>query len=1276
MNQRAKINCLRLLCLAWALMLMTQVQAAVTDISNNPLSTASGTVIRPNVMFVLDDSGSMNFNFMPDYVGYAPPQNDNPRLYQATYKCRTGQDGRLGDALCSGVTQLGHNGPPLTSRGALFAGSGGDPPAYSFRFNAAYYNPQVNYAAPVNPCDVSRTLPSMTGANSNGWQSVRLLGHKLTDSCVQNSGVFDILNNYPERIYCFGSSCKRNGIDQRTPNSSLYDNSDGDYDWPYRDSNVNYTTGALRVGAPHYYLIEPKEFCTDQTLSVCELTQSATFSVPAYVRYCRTRDAADTKTLISGDNLCQAKLNANKEDASVNFIYARYGRFRRVDIQSGRTYIKYPDRIDCAASVCSYAEEMTNFANWFAYYRTRTMLMKSAAGAAFSTVDNNYRVGFLTINPGSPVDAGKYLKIDDFEPAHKAAWYKKFYASDPTGSTHLREALSRVGRHYAGITTGINQGMPEDPVQFACQQNFTILTTDGYWNGNQGQTLRNGTGVGNEDNADSGYSKRSDGAYDGAISGATGTLADVAMYYYKTDLRSNMENVVPTTSKDKNSAQHMNTFTLGLGLDGEFDYRSDYELASEGHFAEVKQGLRNWPKPESESPSSLDDLWHAAVNGRGLYFSAKQPKELISGLRSALAGVSDRTGAAAASATSSPNITQTDNRIYSSTYRSVYWDGEIVAQVINPADGVVSEAIAWSAQSQVNGQGGGSTDSRRIFKYDSALQQIEPFEWTNLSTEERVYFNTKCESMSQCRNLTADAKEIANNGEHLLNYLRGQSANTGEMVQTDKAFRIRSNLLGDTVNSAPAYVKLPRFNFVDNVSRNYQSFKNDQSTRQGTLYLGANDGMLHAINAETGAERWAYIPHSVMPNLYKLADKNYGESHQYMVDGSPQTMDVFDATSSTWRTVLVTGLNAGGRGYSALDVTDENNPRVLWEFCHSSAHCHLWDADLGYTYGNPVIAKLPLGNANAGRWVVMFTSGYNNVSPGNGQGYLYIVDAMTGALIQKLSTGVGTATTPSGFAKLATSSGVNGNADTDASSVAVYGGDLLGNLWKADLTQRVPVIARMAYLTDPAGVGQPLTTKPEVGKVPSVTDTVIFVATGRYLGLTDITDTQRQTVYAIRDNGTVYTGRNLTPRTIAQGGSSASVTGSNLDWGNGGWYADLPESRERVNIDPQLALGTLLVISNTPQIDNVNSNTNGCAIGGSSWVYQFDFRTGMMIPGSTTLGLKMQTGVSVGAVLFRLPNGQLKAVITDARGQKTTIGVQTSASDAVSRRTGWRELTR
>lgn len=113
--------------------------------------------------------------------------------------------------------------------------------------------------------------------------------------------------------------------------------------------------------------------------------------------------------------------------------------------------------------------------------------------------------------------------------------------------------------------------------------------------------------------------------------------------------------------------------------------------------------------------------------------------------------------------------------------------------------------------------------------------------------------------------------------------------------------------------------------------------------------MASNDGMLHSIDAETGKELWAYIPDLVLPNIYKLADTNYKQNHQYFVDGTPETGDICptapttSCTNSTWKTIIVGGLNRGGKGYYALDITDPLNPVLLWEYT---------DSKMGYSYGN------------------------------------------------------------------------------------------------------------------------------------------------------------------------------------------------------------------------------------------------------------------------------------------------------------------------------------
>jgi type IV pilus assembly protein PilY1 len=325
------------------------------------------------------------------------------------------------------------------------------------------------------------------------------------------------------------------------------------------------------------------------------------------------------------------------------------------------------------------------------------LMMKSAAGVAFSPIDDRYRVGFLTINTGRPVSAQKYLKIDRFTPSHKKAWYEMFYAQDPGGGTPLPEALSRVGRHFAGQTDDINKGMGDDPVQYSCQQNFALLTTDGYWSGRDGVD-ENAKAIGNLDNNASGTPRP---VYDGGnpfnpnpsdpeYSGS-GNLSDVALHFYQTDLRKSgatgslgtdvSENNVPTSDKDKANWQHMVTFGLGM-VDGLMDWRPDYESPdATGDFDNVRKGALNacawttgacnWPMPGSRQPGNLDDLWHAAVNGRGKYFFAYDTQAVQEGLNTALTSLQERNASGAAAATSTPNITPSDRGIFKTSYTTV-----------------------------------------------------------------------------------------------------------------------------------------------------------------------------------------------------------------------------------------------------------------------------------------------------------------------------------------------------------------------------------------------------------------------------------------------------------------------------------------------------------------------------------------------------------------------------------------------------------------------------
>ncbi|MES1981476.1 MAG: PilC/PilY family type IV pilus protein [Pseudomonadota bacterium] len=1625
-----------------------QVQAGLTDLANIPISTA--TPVLPNVMLMMDDSGSMAWDYMPDNGG-------SPYFAIGTYGYVSSQ--------CNGV----------------------------------YYNPRFTYLPPVTSAGVSYATSSFTAAKIDGFgtttaSTIDLSAHFLpgqyTDSSPTTSG---------------GSAAYYYTYSGSQPALTTYTNSSSTF---FTECNTSAsasspTTATITVSGSSSTTVSSIKVNGNEilgsTTSSSATSSTVASNIASTINSCPTggwgasctagysATSSGSVVTITGPAGITYTPTISKS-GSMAFTATAFStsppKFTKVIVSStsGDTAHGMP------------ADERTNFANWYSYYRTRMLMMKSSTGLAFQTLGSQYQVGFATINNNG---GSQFVNPSAFDSTQKSAWYTKMYGSTAANSTPLREALAKVGLLYAHKLPGntLNTVAASDPLQYSCQKNFTLLSTDGYWNGNAGYKVDGSTAVGNQDGADpegrpyndgtavtytkstsqlnqtqttiimstsqlqsdtiqltktitqlqkststlqkqtgqlqirtgsTGWGGTSWGAWSNTASctwsdgtggggwgggggttptqcqyvwgswssaascttsyssatangttwsgngtncqytawsagvgtnsctavaqsaspnytaatavqcntvttsptasvasctpvsidssgytttcadvetrkgvssctptipagtrdgtgkivtcqtvttgpsgassctagtdaefktttcsssvsttpvasctpvtgsnsnggvtttcntvttgpatvsacipqsatspdylaitcsapitngGTSNTLADVAEYYYVTDLRTSaLGNCVGSTGNtlcsasdtisDKNSYnnvpkndnydtanwQHMTTFAIGLGAPGNMIYPGiNYRSLTAGDFFSVWGGqpmpnqlttvanaatgvctwqadgtICNWPVPAADSPSAIDDLWHAAVNGRGTFYNAPDPNVLSSSLADALGRMGGGNGSQAGAAVSSPILASSGNFVFSSQYTPIVWTGDVLRVQLNAAGqvktqtdaitGVTSPITDWSAASLLNQRTASSTDSRNIYIYKSSTSnKLTPFTYANLTPAQQAFFNTTAISTTPPSGSTGLSQLLctvaavcltdksAAAGSALVDFLRGQRGNEGALYDNTKSYRQRSGVLGDIVNATVLYVQGSPYNYSDT---GYGAFKTTNVARYGMVYAGGNDGMLHAFYATTGNidatgasvagggtavtggdEAWAYIPSMVLPKLYTLADKNYSSKHQFFVDGPPVQGDVY--FSGAWHTILVGGLNAGGRGYYALDITNPSSPKALWEF--SSAD----NANMGYSFGNPKITKITVDGAV--KWVVLVTSGYNNYDAsvgGDGVGRLFMLNAGDGTLVTGantsgiISTGVGDTTTPSGLARI---SAMTSAGSIDNTTLQVYGGDLLGNLWRFDVNDNVGSPAThyeaqlLATLKDGSGNRQPITTKPEIGMINS--NVMVFVGTGKYLGATDLTTTAQQSFYGIMDplasgsvaataiypnpranaafvNQTELTSSCAQTSSVCTSGNSVRTSSNNsvsIPTNNVGWYIDLPESGERANTDPILALGTLAFTTNVP---NVNSCTPG-----HSWRYFLNFQTGAAVATSDTTGNTVVaervdgSNLSSGVTMVQKDNGSMVAVTVASDGTVKTFNSATGGSSALpTKRTSWREL--
>ncbi len=834
------------------------------------------------------------------------------------------------------------------------------------------------------------------------------------------------------------------------------------------------------------------------------------------------------------------------------------------------------------ANVMTEAEQR-NFANWYSYYRKREYVLKRAITPVINSVD--MRVGLGTLHDNNSVGTA----ISDLAVGtNRATLLDRALNINSDFRTPLRQRLENAGQYFdqtddvgSHTALGFTDSTPILPADQggACQQNFTLLMSDGFWN----ETAPN---VGNADG--DGSSDFDGGSYADAFSN---TLADVAMHFYERDLAPELNDVVPIqeSRNDTNPAQHMVTYTVSFGLTGTLDDGpSDFDTP----FV--------WPEPISDTITTTDDIQHAAWNGRGRFLSASDPDELIIALGNVLNDIEARNGTAASAAANGGSIS-TESRVYQAQFDSGDWSGRFLSFQVNN-DGSLNGTPIWEAGEFLNGR---DESSRNLVTYDPATSTASPFQWNSFSEEQRFKLN-----------LNPVTGEEDGLGEKRVLALRGGDPGTA-------AIRNRTNVLGDLVNSDPEFVGAPRFFFNFG---GYESFFEANQSRTQTVYVGGNDGILHAFDAISGEELFGYVPGAIFNKLSKLTSPDY--VHEFFVDGSPVYGDAqLGSGAGGWRSILVGGLRGGGQGLYALDITDPtafSSSKVLFEFTDAN------DSDLGFTYSVPQIVRM-----NNDQWAVVIGNGYNNTaadgSPSTtGQAALYIIfiqaasNGIDATDFVKIPVGDADVTNPNGLGSVGVA-----DVDGDARVDFLYAGDLRGKLWRFDVTSSNPATwvsnggDALFAATGSGGDPQPITAAPTAIAHPLGIGqgALILFGSGQFLETNDIDPATQttQTFYAVWDRAAspnFSTNPNITragmnATTIStQGNSRVIANAADPDWldedGNQstlGWYLDLPVQGERVIRRAISRSGVIFFVSLIPSLEP-------CVSGGTGFLMALDANTG------------------------------------------------------------------
>ncbi len=1166
-------------------------------VSQTPLSLKIG--VPPNLILTIDDSTSMNRAFVPDVGGDNNAQDRN--------------DVRVSRRGKSAAFNPMYYDPAIIYQAPASFNSAGNEVLLDSTFNKAFmdgFAPGKNNGSDWLDLRSSYRPAWSYNRSSNGQ------GNYANNS---NAGLNSILATNPSSDFSAQATLTNNNTSR-----TITTNGDLEFILARGKNNNTYSCSVKLPGSTAS--IDITDYCSRSSSTyTADLTQ---VGMPAYY-YVYDKAATD----------CPTSAPRTNDDC-----------YRLVFVTETSGSAKLPNGT-------TLSDERKNFAIWYSFYRNRALATLSAASIAFYDLSSSSRLTWQslihckTLNSSSGGKCG-LNQFRSYTAEHRKNffnWLQNTTQFDDAAGTPLRSATIRAGEFLkediawqkepggSGNTTANT---------YSCRPSYHVVMTDGMWT-NTNETIANPA-----QNDAAAFTlpdnKRFNGNTTPFSDSTSATLADIAMHYWATDLKGNLANgVKPTGPKGDaeywnpraNPAtwQHMVNYMMGLGLSESLNQSNiPWEggtFVGRGYQA-LADGTASWPAASSGSQNNVYDLWHAAINSRGEFFSVDSPSDMVQAFTDILSNIGGRTSSAARPAINSGQVSTDENEngvVKTISYQTSYssennWSGDLkrFEKKWNTTTNNFETSQSWSASEQVpaaanrNIKIAGGTDN-------SGLQE---FNWANAGAATSVgtlayYLNRNPES----------ANAIDTRGEARLSYIRGNRSGEGS------TFRIRSSLLGDFYSSSPVVVTGARYleQFSNRLENNtaYTRFKQSIAERKPRVYVGGNDGMLHGFNASTGVEEFAFIPSSVFPKLNQLTGTNYG--HQFYVDGPPTVADVYDGTN--WRTILVGTLKAGGKSIFALDITYTGQEKLLWQFDENSITTD-GAVKMGYSFSQPTIARL-----HTGKWGVVFGNGYDSTGNTNGKAALFILDAIDGTLVRSLEV-QGTNGVANGL-----STPKLGDFNADGTADYAYAGDLQGNMWRFDLlrttrdanapfkvTNDVPANNfRVGFGGEPlfrasadnAGrQRQAITSAPSLVIHPTGTGYLVIFGTGRFYadGDKEGDKSMSQSVYGIWDkqtlgeiannpsisrsslqeqtitstttvsaNGSSVQGRTLSNNPVRWQQTTDS-SGSTLSAQNG-WFLNLVRS------DGEMVVENMSQLGRTIFFQSLVPNSDPCGDGANNWTY-------------------------------------------------------------------------